>query len=126
MCILSCACASYRGFAYILRSPLLQRCPGRQPHRAFASYARHSHHRRDPSQDLSLTEPFKSEECTDLSKKYHQHHRWYDPFDAEIEISVAYMQKEEYKNYEYDISLIYQFIINGNQTIDINENDKYH
>ena len=46
-------------------------------------------------------------------------------FDAEIEISVAYVQKEEYKNYEYDISLIYQFIINGNQTIDINENDKY-
>ena len=46
-------------------------------------------------------------------------------FDAEIEISVAYVQKEEYKNYEYDISLIYQFIINGNKTIDINENDKY-
>ena len=46
-------------------------------------------------------------------------------FDAEIEMGVAYAQKEEFKNHEYDISLIYQFIINGNQTIDINENDKY-
>ena len=46
-------------------------------------------------------------------------------FDAEIEMSVAYAQKEEFKNYEYEISSIYQIIINDNLTIDINENDKY-
>jgi len=46
-------------------------------------------------------------------------------FDAEIEMKVAYVQKEQYKNYEYDMSTIYQFIINDNQIIDINETDKY-
>ena len=46
-------------------------------------------------------------------------------FDAEIEMKVAYVQKEQYKNYEYDMSTIYQFIINDNQIIDINEKDKY-
>ena len=46
-------------------------------------------------------------------------------FDAEIEISVTYVQKEEYKNYEYDMSLIYSFIINENQTIEINEKEKF-
>ena len=46
-------------------------------------------------------------------------------FDAEIEMKVAYAQKEEYKNYKYDMSSIYQFIINDNQIIDINEKDKY-
>ena len=46
-------------------------------------------------------------------------------FDAEIEISVSYVQKEEYKNYEYDISLIYSFIIDGNQTIEIDEKEKF-
>ena len=46
-------------------------------------------------------------------------------FDAEIEMKVAYVQKEQYKNYEYDMSTIYQFIINDNQIIDINEPDKY-
>ena len=46
-------------------------------------------------------------------------------FDAEIELSVSYVQRDEYKNYEYDMSLIYTFILNGNQTIEISENDKY-
>ena len=46
-------------------------------------------------------------------------------FDAKIEMKVAYVQKEQYKNYEYDMSTIYQFIINDNQIIDINETDKY-
>ena len=46
-------------------------------------------------------------------------------FDADIEMKVAYVQKEQYKNYEYDMSTIYQFIINDNQIIDINETDKY-
>ena len=46
-------------------------------------------------------------------------------FDAKIEMKVAYVQKEQYKNCEYDMSTIYQFIINDNQIIDINEKDKY-
>ena len=46
-------------------------------------------------------------------------------FDAEIEMSVSYSQNEEFKSYEYDMSLIYKFILDDNGTIEINEKEKY-
>ena len=45
-------------------------------------------------------------------------------FDAEIELRVSYSQREEFKNYEYDMSLIYSFILNDNKTIEIYEDNK--
>ena len=45
-------------------------------------------------------------------------------FYAEIEISVSYVQKEEYKNYGYDMSLIYFFIIDESQNILLDEKEK--
>ena len=45
-------------------------------------------------------------------------------FDAEIELRVSYVQREEFKNYEYDMSLVYSFILNDNETIEISEDNK--
>ena len=45
-------------------------------------------------------------------------------FDADIEMSVAYSQKEEYKNYEYDMSLIYSFIVDESEILEINDENK--
>ena len=46
-------------------------------------------------------------------------------FDSDIEMSVSYSQREEYKNIKYDMTLIYIFILDENITIEINENEKY-
>ena len=46
-------------------------------------------------------------------------------FDAKIEISVSYSQKEEFKNEEYYMPLIYSFIADDKNNIEINNDNQY-
>ena len=45
--------------------------------------------------------------------------------NADVEMEVSYSQNEEYKNYDYDMSMIYSFIIDEKINIKINDDDKY-
>ena len=46
-------------------------------------------------------------------------------FDANIEISASYSQKEEFKNEEYYMPLIYSFIADEKNNIEINNGNQY-
>ena len=45
-------------------------------------------------------------------------------FDADVEISVSYSQREEFKNEEYYMPLIYSFIVDEKKNIEINNDNQ--